>query len=472
MALPRIGVVEPFGRSREPTGMAKVQTRIRPLFFQKGTIPCSSRSLLSSRRSQSKAALLNSSRLVFIVLAVLVCLASRVSSSPCPQSTKQQDWWAAQQVNGLVRAARASFDDESADARYERVVTSIDRGLRRCRLESNPDFVIRYPEFIQYLKLLTLALDEKHELGFEVTDETYFAETSPFTSIPRFLLTDDFLKTVSASETLPQAKALLRAMNATRAPNDRLLFFSYDSRHLGTPDNPNSFRRLLIVVPGNVAEHAPEKWVQFGIADPRRPASVRNISVVAVMPGDNETSQVYFKDYYRTYRKDGSIAVKGRWELGEGEDYCVSCHKSGVLPIFPAKGSVSREETAIADAVNEKFLSYGPARFGRYLDTTKFGPTFGSAPAGSKNPGRSNTAHCSSCHHANEMGPLNWPMNSTIISSFVKGGMMPQGAKLGRAARTQLYQRLVNDYFSVDTARPGILKAWLLGKNREQESTN
>jgi hypothetical protein len=374
-------------------------------------------------------------------------------------------------VTALVRAARAAFDDERADTRYGLVVTGIDRGLRRCKLESNPDFARRYPEFIQYLKLLTLALDEKHELGFEVTDETYFAETSTFTAIPEFLLTSTFLKAVRAFETLPQAKALLREMNVARAANDQLLFFSYDSRHLGTPDNPDSFRRLLIVVPGNTATHKPEKWVQFGIADPGRPASVRNVSVVAVMPGANETTQVYFKDYYRNYRKDGSITVKGRWELGEGDDNCVSCHKSGVLPIFPVKGSVSREELAVVEAVNDRFESYGPARFEKYLDTAKFGPTFGSTRPGSPITGRSSAASCASCHHANDMGPLNWPMESTIISSFILGGKMPQGATLGRAARMLLYQRLVNDYFALDNKRPGILKSWLLGKNRAQNST-
>jgi hypothetical protein len=374
-------------------------------------------------------------------------------------------------VTALVRAAHAAFDDERADARYERVVTSIDRGLGRCKLENNPEFVSRYPEFVQYLKLLVLALDKKHELGFEVTDETYFAQTSAFTAIPEFLLTPAFLKAVRAFETLPQAKALLREMNAARAPNEQLLFFSYDSRHLGTPDNPDSFRRLLIVVPGNAAQRTPEKWVQFGIADPRRPASVRNISVVAVMPGANETTQIYFKDYYRTYRKDGSINIKGRWELGEGDDNCVSCHKSGVLPIFPVKGSVSNDELAIVESVNERFLTYGPARFDKYLDTTKFGPSFGSVRPGPATSGRS-TAKCNACHHANDMGPLNWPMDSTIISSFIQGGKMPLGATLGRAARAQLYQRLVNDYFAIDDARPGILKAWLLGKNREQNTTD
>src|SRR6185503_19439874 len=146
--------------------------------------------------------------------AVLVCLASRVAGSTCPQSITQQAIWTTQKVTALVRAARAALDDERADTRYGLVVTGIDRGLRRCKLESNPDCARRYPEFIEYLKLLTLPLDEKHELGFEVTDETYFAETSAFTAIPEFLLTSTFLKAVRAFETLPQAKALLREMNA------------------------------------------------------------------------------------------------------------------------------------------------------------------------------------------------------------------------------------------------------------------
>ena len=66
-------------------------------------------------------------------------------------------------------------------------------------------------------------------------------------TIPDFLLSPRFLKTGTRFETLPQAKALLREMNASRSIDDQLIFFSYESRHLGTPDNNNSFRRLLIV---------------------------------------------------------------------------------------------------------------------------------------------------------------------------------------------------------------------------------
>jgi hypothetical protein len=70
------------------------------------------------------------------------------------------------------------------------------------------------------------------------------------------------------------------------------------------------------------------------------------------------------------------------------------------------------------------------------------------------------------------MGALNWPMDSTIIRSFIEGGKMPLGATMGRAERARLYRSLVTDYFALDAVRPGILKAWLLGNNREQTSSN
>jgi len=401
---------------------------------------------------------------------------SNLSAAPCIKTRAQQDGWVAQGANALVRVARAAYENDKQRLAYERVVGQIAGTIKRCRLTDDHDFVDRYPEFIDYLRLLSLALKNDHELGFEVSDREYFAETSQYTTIPDFLLTPRFLRTVSRFENLSQAKALLRETNAGRSADAQLLFFSYASRHLGTPDNPDSYRRLLIVVPGNPAQQLPEKWVQFGIADPGRQRSVRNVSVVAVVPAPDQTTNVYFKDYFRTYRRDGSITIKGRWELGEGDDNCVSCHKSGVLPIFPVAGSVSREEKALVEAVNERFQTYLPARFDKYLDTSKFGPGLGSMredAQGFRRVGFSNDEHepnaktCASCHRPNHLGSLNWPMDSTLISSFVKGGQMPFGAKLRTSERAQLYRRLIDDYFATDDARPGILKAWLLGQSRQ-----
>lgn len=406
-------------------------------------------------------------------IALLFCLgASGAAAAPCRLTSAQQDIWVARGINALVRSARATYHDEDVRERYERVIKGIARTIKRCQLdagtggESGSDFGRRYPEFLEYVRLLSMSLQDDRELGFEVSDGTYFAETSQYTTIPDFLLAPSFLRSVSRFESLPKAKAFLREINAGRAEGDRLIFFSYRSRHLGTPDNPNSFRRLLILVPGNAAQQVPEKWVQFGVPDPRAPASVRNTSVVAVLPGPDQTTNVYFKDYYRTYPRNGSITVKGRWELGEGDDSCVECHKSGVLPIFPAKGSVSPDEQPLVEAVNERFRSYSPARFDKYLDLNKFGPGLGSTRPGESGAHKLNTAACTSCHNAKGLGALNWPMDSTLISSFVKGGRMPQGSDLRPDERAQLYGKLIQDYFAIDDARPGILKAWLLGKLR------
>ena len=69
-------------------------------------------------------------------------------------------------------------------------------------------------------------------------------------------------------------------------------------------------------------------------------------------------------------------------------------------------------------------------------------------------------------HHPDRLGPLNWPMDRVLISSYVKGGQMPFGYQLQAAERNRLYQKLIQEYFAVDEAKPGILKAWLLGRRR------
>lgn len=413
--------------------------------------------------------------LVFTLLA-----ATHIRAAPCPRTAEQQDAWLGVKVNGLIRSARAFYENESAEGVYDRVLDDIVRSLRRCGMSDGSSFAARYPEFVGYVDALSLSRLDDHELGFSVTDETYFAETQKYVTIPDFLLAPRFLKTVTRFETLPQAKALLRQMNKSRAPDRQLIFFSYESRHLGTPDNNNSFRRLLIVVPGDPAQSIPEKWVQFGLTDPGARVRTRNVSVVAVAQGPNNAANTYFKDYFRTYRRDGSITIKGRWELGEGDDECVMCHKSGVLPIFPVTGSVGPDELPFVDAVNERFLTYGPPRFDRYLDAAKFGPGLGSVRPSEPIVASAKQAHrafpskevvsagtaCVSCHHPNGLGSLNWPMNKKVISSFVNGGRMPYGVELSQRERFRLYGRLMQDYFSIDEARPGILKSWLMGKSR------
>jgi len=56
-----------------------------------------------------------------------------------------------------------------------------------------------------------------------------------------------------------------------------------------------------------------------------------------------------------------------------------------------------------------------------------------------------------------------------IIGSYVPGGQMPFGSELTTLERARLYRRLVQDYFAIDDAKPGILKSWLMGKTRSAE---
>ncbi|MFL6256396.1 MAG: hypothetical protein ACJ74T_15440 [Pyrinomonadaceae bacterium] len=395
--------------------------------------------------------------------------------APCARVRLHPDAWVASSVDGLVRAARAAYEDEEAEPAYDSLLGRLAGTLRRCDLTRDAGFVEAHREFVEYVEASAPIALPDHELGFAVPDQQYFAETRAYVEIPDFLTDVNFVRAASRAETLARAKSYLRLLNTRRAPSEQLVFFSYSSRHLGTPDNPDSYLRLLVVVPGDASRGTPEKWVQFGITDPGVRARTRNVSVVSSLARADGTSDVYFKDYYRTFKRDGTIPIKGRWELGYGDDNCVQCHKSGVLPVFPVAGSVSADERPAVEEVNRRFRGYGAPRFGGYLDASKFGPGLGMATqadregrfgAGFRGSTVAGAMTCNACHQRDYLGALNWPMDKVVVSSYVKGGQMPRGQSLGTVERRELYQKLVQEYFDADPAHPGILKSWLLSRLR------
>jgi hypothetical protein len=409
---------------------------------------------------------------VFILLFLLAA-GNTAGAVPCSRIAEQPEKWVGSNVDELVRAAHAAYESEDEFETYQDVLGAVARVMRRCRLPEDAEFARQYSQFIDYVTEASLAAQPEHELGFNVPDKQYFAETIRYLEIPDFLLTPKFLQDVSRYETLEKAKVYLRSLNDTREANDQLIFFSYTSRHLGTPDNNDSYRRLLIVVPGKAEFGIPDKWVQFGVTDPQKRPRVRNVSVVSAMPGPDGTYNAYFKDYFRTYARNGSISVKGRLELGEGDENCAACHKSGVLPIFPKKDSVPADEVPLVEAVNNRLRSYGAPRFGNYLNASKLGPGLSTASFDDRarrfgtDFGETAVAHamsCSRCHSTDNLGDLNWPMDRVIVSSFIKGGRMPYGHQLTETERARLYDNLIGEYFAVSDTRPGILKSWLLGK--------
>jgi hypothetical protein len=406
-----------------------------------------------------------------LIFAALLLGVNGVQAAPCARVKAQPETWVTARVNAIVQAARNAFETDKALPVYEKMLDGIAGTIRECKLSDDQNFVSRYRNFLEFIEAAGLERRSDHELGFLVPDKQYFAETRQFVSIPEFLLEPTFLRNVSRYETLGRAKSYLRALNSSRSAAEQLIFFSYKSRHLGTPDNDASYRRLLVVVPGNKEQGLPDKWVQFGVTDPGLRARVRNVSVVSAVAAENGTFNAYFKDFYRTYRQDGSIAIEGRWELGEGDDNCTMCHKSGILPIFPVKGTVSAAEQQALLTVNERFRGYGSPRFGGYLDTSKLGPGLSSAgpedrrrrfgPDFEKTPA-ARAMVCSSCHNSERLGALNWPMDKILIKSYVTGGQMPFGQSLRYRDRQQIYASLIEEYFATDKHNPGVFKSWLL----------
>lgn len=409
------------------------------------------------------------------ILLCLILIGESPHASPSRRSTFNPDAWVRKKVDALVLAAHAAYNDEGAFPLYQKVLKSIAHTIAKRKLSQDESFASRYREFVEYIQAASLDQLPGHELGFTVPDRQYFEETRQYVQIPELLMNQGFLRSVSRYETLDRAKAFLRQLNSAREHSDQLLFFSYRSKHLGTPDNDDSFERLLIVVPGNAAAGVPEKWVQFGVTDPKERIRIRNVSVVSVVAASDGTFNTYFKDYFRTYRRKGPVSIQGRWELGYGDDNCVRCHKSGILPIFPVEGSVSPAEQQAVLAVNERFLTYGSPRFDKYLDEAKFGPGLGSASREARNKrfgegfGKTDVGHamgCATCHQREQLGALSWPLNPVVINSYISEGQMPFGRKLEASHREELHEKLIEEYFATGDANPGILKSWLLGKSR------
>lgn len=412
---------------------------------------------------------------VSTILLCLILIGESLHASPSRRSKFNPDAWARAKVDALVVAARAAYNDDDALPSYRRALKSIARTIARRKLSQEESFLSHYREFVEYIQAASLDQLPGHELGFIVPDRQYFDETRQYVQIPEFLMSQRFLRLASRYETLERAKEYLRRQNFGREPSEQLLFFSYRSKHLGTPDNDDSFERLLIVVPGNSAAGVPEKWVQFGITDPKVRTLIRNVSVVSAIAGTDGTFNTYFKDYFRTYRRRGPISITGRWELGYGDDNCVRCHKSGIIPIFPVEGSVSPSEQQALLAVNERLLTYGSPRFDKYLDETKFGPGLGSASPeardkrfgegfGGTDLGRAMA--CANCHQRARFGTLSWPFDSVVINSYITGGQMPLEQNTDASWRDELHEKLIEEYFATDDANPGILKSFLLGKFR------
>ena len=409
----------------------------------------------------------------FVPLFLLALSSCAVYADSCAHVRDHSDAWVKTQIDVLVPAAHAAFDKDEATPAYEKVLGGITDTIRKCKLSQDENFVVRHREFFDYVTVASLDQQPGHELGFGVSDRQYFAETRKYVQVPTFLLTQRFLRTVSRDETLDLAKSYLRLINSSRRPDEQLIFFSFVSRHLGTPDNNDSYKRLLIVVPGSNVNGIPEKWVQFGVTDRGSKVRTRNLSVLAAVGNPNGRYNVFFKDFYRIYRANGSIGVNGRWELGYGGDNCVSCHKSGILPIFPEAGSVNPNEQQAVQAVNARFRTYGSPMFEPYLDVTKFGPGIGSSsPALRLKTFAGNDLspymNCAACHNSERLGAFSWPMNPAIINSYVTSGLMPLESHLESADRIELYRRLIQEYFDNGDTDPGILKSWLLGKQRGQ----
>ena len=410
--------------------------------------------------------------------------ASQVTSpalvaADCPTSSQEWATWRRQMARDLVRAMRGIFD---LNTRSVESAAPVVREWKNCEPEATraAASVQSCPDNLStYMHALWLRTEKGYRGGYRVSDASYYEKADAMTAIPAELQAPELLRQVTQFGRLARAKSYLQRLNQSRPDDQKMVFFSYRSQHLGTPDNIEAFGRLLVVVPGN-----PEKWIQYGVPEfPRQ--SVRNVSIVAVDRQPDGAQDVYFRDRAVIRDDNERLVLQGRFELGVGVDACVDCHKAGVNPIFPTPGSVSADELALIDQVNRRFLTYVPPSFHGDYDPSWFGPglgtfrpnaspdvlrqrvrealgTHGEAASADQVESVAQHVNCAECHQPSFLEPLNAPLNPKMLRSYVLGGQMPPGANLTPPEKQALVDVLLDDYFSSGPPEDGILMDWLL----------
>src|ERR1041385_8024298 len=76
-------------------------------------------------------------RLSAAAALVVICISvTNLAAAPCPRDGSQSQAWVEQAVDSLVRAARAAYVNDAAEANYKRVVSQTASTIGRCQLRS------------------------------------------------------------------------------------------------------------------------------------------------------------------------------------------------------------------------------------------------------------------------------------------------------------------------------------------------
>ncbi len=334
-----------------------------------------------------------------------------------------------------------------------------------------------------------------HRFGFRITDKEYLENIRVQADLPPLLKSQPFLKSVSNPATYKDAMRMIEDHNTTLGPDQpRWEVLLYKSRFLGTPDEAQTNGRFFVYV----REGGLEKWIQFGIVTPGDPVRpINNLSIVSIGAADAAGNRpTAILDHWRTHEADGSISLATRFEKTGRTENCALCHKTSPLGIHPAEEYVLATDGRLVlnttnpgektKILNDRIETYGPPHFKDWMRVSDFGPTIGPtgrqrdmafmractsrqmlSDASITNVQRS--MRCSSCHHEEFLGPLNYPQSlktdvtSRQIKEYIVQGWMPPNNRLTTSEREALYSCLTQEYHD-PTTQTGLLLDWLKGE--------
>ena len=294
----------------------------------------------------------------------------------CPKNDAAWVDWREQKIRRLLRLSSPSYE-RWVDGKWTKVLGDdpyLDLEAVMQRATKIAEFLDRCPGPVPIVgnlrKFVTtqrnasyLSNNPQHQFGHQDTDATYLERAADALTLPCLLRSPDFLNAISKPETYRHALEMIREHNEGKAGHDcpaestQWTTLLFRSRFISTPDDANTFGRLLVVAPGGDYD----RWIQFGIWTPEDLASgkplpiIRNVSIVAVARNAGQAGSAQFDaiaDFFRcedaacgqdaklhaTPPCPGAasgIALCSRLAVTKETDNCERCHKMMPNSIHP-----------------------------------------------------------------------------------------------------------------------------------------
>jgi hypothetical protein len=363
-----------------------------------------------------------------LAIEIILCLSS-LSRADSPEAGWDLAHWASwrdTKITSFLTPTRPT--DKPTAIERDLVITKCAAALAELSpvLQADPAYFTHNPQlagsmqnflsFVQAQSLMAPTTDTKHQLGFTVTDQDYWAAASDMLVFPDFLKNQNFLQLMSDPATYEKGIAMLKQYSSTLPAADQWLILPFEAQFIksindgGVDEDGHPFGRtygrMIVLVPNLALPDggALDRWILYSLALPSLsdnaqplPGKIRPVSMIAVRRPPATVQplgrlKTFFMDFIRTKDPATNEISMVPTALTNHSKNCYDCHKSAVLAIRPQAelefvgGVIQRKPDPIDygnSSIEGKLIGriadykhYGLADWG-YMDNRAYGPSLG-----------------------------------------------------------------------------------------------